>query len=284
MGWKKNGFDYIYEAAKDFAKETGVCVGTQTITTVATQAAYALNPDFLEVLTRDKDNEGLIKFATSATAVSDWLSRESYSDFLQNDNADGYPESFAIATGSIPTRMTGTATAIGTHAGGESTLTNSSGAFLTLYPGDSVINTTASLSGVVIALPTIATAVKTAMFDLSSRGGAYASWASSDAYVIQPQPRYSLYLDPPPDTSGYIITVTYVAKPMPVYSDYGTYSFATGYEESLIKYAAWLYKYRDSKQNQGDPLYVMYEKQMRKAKNVHKRAAGGSGFNISFMK
>jgi hypothetical protein len=122
------------------------------------------------------------------------------------------------------------------------------------------------------------------MFDLSARGGAYASWAANDAYVIQPAPRYKLFLDPAPLTAAQTITVSYIAKPNPVYSDYGVYPFATGYEEAIIKYAAWLYKYRDSKQNMGDPMYMAYERAMRKAKNVNRKAVGAVGFRVNFMK
>jgi hypothetical protein len=122
------------------------------------------------------------------------------------------------------------------------------------------------------------------MFNLATRGGAYAGWTDTNAYIIQPAPRYKIILDPPPDTSGDTVTVSYYAKPAPVYSDYGTYPFPTDYEEALVMYAAWLYRYRDSKPNLGDPLYAMYERQMRKAKNVHRRATGVQGFRVSWVK
>jgi hypothetical protein len=281
----KASFDYVYEAAKDFAKETGSCHNSQTITTVASTAGYNLNPDFLEILTKDDNNFAVIQYYDGTNTY--WLNWESYSDFIQNNNSAGMPTSFAILDASIPSRMTGTATSSGTASGGgESVLTDTGGSFLTLFPGDSVINTLSGKGylGVVLSTPSTATAVTTAMFDLTSRGGAYASWASSDTYIIQPSPRYKIFLDPPPNTSSQTVTVSYIAKPSPVYSDYGTYPFATGYEEALIKYATWLYKYRDSKPQLADPLYVAYERQMRKGKNVNRKAIGSVGFRVNFMK
>ena len=278
----KTSFDYVFEAALDFGKETGSCHGSQTITTLASQPGYSLNPDFLEILTKDDHNDGLLKYYDGS--CTEWLTWESYSDFLQNENAAGTPNSFAVLDDAIPTRLTGAATSIGLQVGGESVLTDVTGAFASLYPGDTVINTTKSYYGYVIAKPTSATAVTTAMFDLSSRGGSYAGWAVNDDYIIQPAPRYKIFLDPPPSSAGNIVTVSYIAKPSPVYSDYGTYSFATGYEDALIKYAAWLYKHRDSKPQFGDPLYIAYERAMRKGKSVNRKAVGAVGFRVNWVK
>jgi len=278
----KTSFDYVFEAAKDFAKESKTCHGTQTITTVAGQAAYDVNPDFLECMTTDDSGNGIIQYSDGTN--SNWLGQESYSDYLQNENSAGTPDSFCITDAAIKTRKTGTATSNGVHAGGESVLTDTAASFLSLYPGDAIVNTTKSYYGFVIAVPTTATAVTTAMFDLSGRGGAYASWASSDAYIIIPEARYKVYLDPPPVSAAQTVTISYYAKPLPVYSDYGLYPFATGYEEALIKYAAWLYKYRDSKPQLADPFYMAYERQMRKAKNVNRKAVGAAGFRVNFMK
>jgi hypothetical protein len=279
----KASFDYLYEAAKDFARETNTCNNSQSITTVASQAEYSLRSDFFEVSTKNSENVPIVKYHDGTNTV--WLEMESYVDYLQNNNSSGTPTSFAILDDSIPDRVTGTATSIGIHAGGESTLTDSAATFLTeLYPGDAIINTTKSYYGLVISSPTINTAVKTAMFNMASRGSAYASWAVSDAYIIQPLPRYKIFLDPPPTSATHTLTVYYYAKPLPVYSDYGIYPFATGYEEALIKYAAWKYKYRDSKQQQGDALYLFYEKNMRKAKNVNKKATGAGGLRVNWVK
>jgi hypothetical protein len=276
----KTSFDYIYEAAKDFAKETSCCHLSQTITTISGTSDYNLNPDFMEVLTKDDHNKPIVKFYDGNS--TDWLSMQSYSDFLQDDDTPDTPNCFSITDAPTISRISGTTTSAGVHSGGESVLRDTTADFSTVYPGDVVINATNDYYGYCIAKGT--TSITTAMFDLTVRGGQYVSWGSGDAYIIQPVGRYQIWLDPTPSISGQIITVPYFAKPIPVYSDYGIYPFATGYEEALIKYAAWLYKYRDSKPQFGDPLYVAYERTMRKGKNVNRKAVGKKGFRVNFMK
>ena len=283
----KTSFDYLYEAAKDFAKETRACHENQVITTVATQPSYNLNPDFLEVMTKDDHDNYVVGYSDGTNTT--WLSWESWSDYVQNLNSPGTPTRFCIVDAPIVDSFAGIATATGSVIGGEATLTDAAATqFLTLYPGDYVVNTSgvgllAIYSGVVLGA--IATnTVKTAMFDITVRGGAYASWAINNTYFIQPASRYQIYLDPPPLTTGSSVFVTYLSKPHPVYSDYGTYPFATGYEDALVKYAAWLYRYRDSKPQLADPLYAAYERAMRKGKSVHRKAVGVVGYRINFMK
>jgi hypothetical protein len=69
-----------------------------------------------------------------------------------------------------------------------------------------------------------------------------------------------------------------------VYSDFGQYPFATGYEDAIIKYAAWMYKYRDSKPQLADPLYMVYDRMLRKAKNVNRKAVGVVGYRVNWTK
>jgi hypothetical protein len=232
-------------------------------------------------MTTDDHNDAVIKYYDGSN--TEWLNWESYSDYLQNGNDPGTPQSFAVVDATPPTRLTGTNFATAAASGGESLLSAYGVSFVSSYPGDMVVNTTAGKEYVGVALVPGAH-LTTAMFDLTVRGGAYAGWTAGDTYMIQPSSRYQIVLDPPPDTSGETVTVAYYARPLPVYSDYGTYPFATGYEEALIKYAVWLYKYRDSKQNMGDPLYLAYEREMRKGKNVNRKAVGGVGFRVNFMK
>ena len=144
----KTSFDFMYEAAKDFSKETKACHGSQTITTVATQAEYNLNPDFLEVLTKDDHDLPVIKYSDGTNTT--WLSWESYSDYLQGDNPDGTPSSFAITDATLVTRITGTVTTGSTNAGGETTLTDTGTVLTSLFPGDNIINTKSDYYGLVL--------------------------------------------------------------------------------------------------------------------------------------
>jgi len=278
---RKTSFDYLYEAAKNFASDTRSLHSTQTITTVATQAKYALNPNFLRVLTEDSDGKETIPYY-NGTSTS-WLSLEQYPTVVYDDLADSTPYRFSITDRPKATQITGTATSAGTNAGGESTLTDTAAAFTSIAAGDSIYDTTASHIGYALSV-TSATALKTAMFDLSAVQSAYGDWADDDAYIIQPSARYDLVLDPPPDTSGHTIALEYVCSPTPVYTDYGSYGFASGYEEALLKYAAWLYKYRDLQPKFGDALYGAYDMQMRKARSNNRSVKGMKRVRANFTR
>lgn len=276
---KKTSFDFLYEAAKNFASDTRSLHSTQTITTVATQAKYALNSNFLRVLTEDGAGKETIPY-NNGTDVT-WLDLVQYPTILRDDSDDATPYRFSITDRPKATQITGTATSAGTNSGGESTLTDTAAAFTGLTAGDSVYDTTASHIGYALSV-TSATALKTAMFDLSAVQSAYGDWADDDAYIIQPSARYDLVLDPPPITAGHTIALEYVCSPDPVYTDYGSYGFASGYEEALLKYAAWLYKYRDLQPKFGDALYMAYDMQMRKARSNNRSVKGTKRVRVNF--
>jgi hypothetical protein len=276
---KKLSFDLLFEAAKNFASDTRSLHSTQTITTVATQAKYTLMPNFLRVLTEDSKGKETIPYNNGTSTT--WLSLEQYPTIVYDDMDDSTPYRFAITDRPKATQITGTATSSGTNAGGSVTLTDTNAAFTSLVAGDSIYNTTSSYIGYVLSV-TSATVIKTAMFNLSAVQSAYGDWTSSDAYIIQPSARYDLVLDPPPDTSGHTIALEYVCSPDPVYTDYGSYGFASGYEEALLKYAAWLYKYRDLQPKIGDALYKAYDMQMRKARSNNRSIKGMKRVTANF--
>jgi hypothetical protein len=118
-----------------------------------------------------------------------------------------------------------------------------------------VHNTTDGSHGYVVALSS-ATAVVTALFY-----GTDNDWTNGDAYIINPQHRYEIYLDPPPSTNGHSIYVPYVKRPAPVFSAYRFYTFPSGYDNVLVHYAAWLYKYRDKEPSYGDGFYKYWDYQ-----------------------
>lgn len=279
---KKTSFDFIYEAAKDMAKETKSLHSTQTITTVANQSAYDLNPGFLNILATDGYGNNAIKYSDGT--YTRWLTQKSYDEVLYANNTTSvtYPQNFAIADHANLTRITGSATASGSASGGESTLTDAAATFTSLKAGDAIYNTTQSYIGVVLSV-TDSTHIVTAMFDHETTASPYASWTSGDAYIIQPAERYQIIIDPPPSTSGHTATVTYYCTPDPVYSDYGAYPFPSGYNEALLKYAVWLYEYRDKQPDFGNALYVAYDVQIRKANNVNNLATGKKKFSVSFI-
>jgi hypothetical protein len=136
---------------------------------------------------------------------------------------------------------------------------------------------TNSRTGVVLSILS-ATALKVALYD--SNGDPVAC-ASNDSYVIQPQGRQEIYFEPPPSTSNHLVTVNYLSLPDPVYSDYGTYRFSQKGMEAIIKYAAWLYKYRDAEPDFGDMLYVMFDREVRDYHQRFRPRIRKRGFNVN---
>ena len=284
-GWldKKTSFDFIYEAAKDFVSKTKCLYNTQSITTVASQVNYALNPDFMEVYAENLDDAvKVLKYAVSSGNVS-WLEQQFYSSQYYDNNSTPVliPSNFAVVTKSALSRITGTVTSSASQSNGESNLIDTNGNFANVSAGDDVYNTTQEYIGIVLS-KTSNTQLVTAMFDVSNTTSSYAGWTLSDGYVIQPSARYEIYIDPPPSTSGHTVTVPYTQRPSPVYSDIGSYNLIN--EEAILKYAAWLYKYRDSSPQVGDALYQYYDRAVREASNSHIRATGNRLFRVSWKK
>lgn len=203
--------------------------------------------------------------AKSTTSSKGWVGGSSTGTAqryeVRNVSSDNVPDHFAIRDKqALYSQITGTATSAGAASGGVCTLTDTSGLFLTtdyVSPGDHIHNTTDGSTGIVLSI-TSATALVCALF-----GGTDNDWSADDAYVIQPQGRVELYLDPPPSTSNRLIRIPYVPRPDPVYSDYGTYRFQYKAMTAIIKYAGWMYKYRDSEPNFGDKLFMWWDRQVR---------------------
>ena len=378
----RTSYDFLWEAAKQFASRAACLTGSQQFITVADQENYVLNADFLRLFLMDRDNEYYIKFSsdngdsfikfrdfedirnsnytrtvdikqtsitTTATTLqdtgqdfSDWAVTPSsssdealykvtvtntiggsfwaylgaystttnandtvavYSDKslsstgwnggtpsgtasyykIENVSSQRVPSYFTIRDRqSLYTQITGTATSTGAATGGECTLTDTSATFITsefANPGDTVHNTTDGSDGMVLSI-TSDTAAKVALF-----GGTDKDWTSADAYVIQPQGRLEIVLDPPPSKSNDIVRVEYIARPDPVYSDYGVYRFRqSNAMEAVIKYAAWLYKYRDAEPNFGDKLYMFFDNAVRQEHSNLRPFVKRRGFTVNFKK
>lgn len=255
----RTSYKFLYDAAITLASMTGVLTGTQTITTVANQANYSLNPDFIRIALVNDDGSPIIKYTDGSNGVS-WLSHADRSVQIRaNNTTSSRPSTFSVQSAALNTRLTGTATSSGAASNGEATLTNSGANFTNVAPGDVVHNTTDGADGFVLS-KTSNTALVTALF-----GGSGNDWQTSDAYVIQPQGRFELYLDAPPDTSSETLTVYYVKRPDPVFSPYGAYPFPAQYNQAMLCYAAWLYKYRDREPNYGDAFYKFWDLKMRES-------------------
>ena len=258
-------YQFINEAAFDWTIKTKCLRAEQSITTVAEQSAYDINPDYLGLYLMDSYKKFFLKYYDGTN--TSFINYENYEDLILSNNttSQSIPSRFAIRDKTtLPTRISSTATSSGASSGGESTLadTSSTTKFSDVYPGDFVHNTTDGSTGVVVS-KTSNTAIVTALFN-----GTNNDWTSSDAYVIQPQGRKQLIVDPPSSTASHTITLYYLQKPAPVYSNYGMFRFDKEVNNALVKYAAWLYKYRDKDPNYGDKWFVYYENQIKNYNRV----------------
>jgi len=248
----KTSYFYIWEGARRYVERTNSLTSYQDITTVADQANYVLDAKFLKLYLTDKSNRYYIRYYDQSNySFLTWKDYEDiiYANKVAASDAVDVPSHFSIRDKqSLYSQITGTATSDGSASGGECTLTDTSAKFTTtdyVSAGDIIHNTTDSSDGVVLSV-TDATHLVCALF-----GGSANEWTTDDSYVIQPQGRLELILDPPPDDAGDTVRVWYVERPEPVFSDYGMYRFSPQAMEAILDYAAGKYKYRDN-----DPLFA----------------------------
>ena len=276
----RTSYDFLYEAACELVSTLRLLTASQTITTVATTSKYNLNADYLCQYVRNDSNEYVLKYYNGSGYY--WTSyRDEGFIFQENSTSDAsIPNNFTIVDkATLPTNVTGTTSAAGAAVAGECTLTDATAAFTTyVATGDLVHNSTDVSDGVVVSV-TSASAVVTALF-----GGTNNDWTNADAYVIVPQTRRQLFLDPPSLTAGHTITFQYVAKPNPVYSDHRSYRIPSHYMPAVVKYAAWLYKYRDREPNFGDGWYKYWETQIRKYQANENRSPTRQRFGVNFSR
>jgi len=273
----RSSFDYLYEAAIELAMRTKALRSSQSITTVADQDGYTLNADYLGLYAKDTHNRFFVKYTDSSSNDS-FLFWKDYEDILfENQTASvTVPSFFTIIDDSTKdSQVTGTATSTASATGYQSILTDTAGDFSDVSAGDSVHNTTDGSDGIVLS-KTSSTVLVVALF-----GGTANDWTSGDAYVIQPQGRMKLVLDQPPETAGETITLNYIKRPDPVYSYYGTYRFQNHHLMALVKYAAWMYKYRDREPQTGDQLFQYWDRQVGVSSEQMRTATNQKGFKVN---
>ncbi len=270
-------YRFLWEAATEIVSITNSLASTQIITTVAEQSGYTLNADFLRMRLKDKDDREFIKYNDGTTNY--FIYPRSYQEIIlaNNTTSQTIPTGYAIEPDStLDSQISSTTTSAGVSSGGQATLTDTGSDFADVSPGDLVHNTTDGSDGVVIS-KTSSTALVTVLF-----GGTDNDWTSGDSYVIQPQGRLKIELNPPPSTASHTITVYYIQRPDPVFSDYGVYKFKQEYMQSLVEYALWRYKYKDGEPNFGDAFYTNW---LRKVRMVSKQTGDSfarKGFKVNF--
>ena len=259
-GWLDDftSYMYLWQAAVEFVTRTECFKATQTITTTNANS-YRLNADYLQLFERTKDNRYFLKLNDGTS--DHYLFYRDYNEFLYETTQTPveYPYNFTVIDDpNPPAAVSGTASSAGALLGGQCILTDSTADFSDFDAGDTVHNITDASTGIVLS-KTSSTQLVCALFS-----GAGNDWSQNDDYQIVPQGRTLLVVDPAPSVTGYTITVNYLQRPAPVFSDYGLYRLQREYCLALIFYAAWLYKYRDADPNRGDKFFVHFDNQIKK--------------------
>lgn len=274
----RTSYDFINSAAIEFVERTSCLKSTQSITTVADQREHTLNADFIKLYLKDKNNRLYCKYNDGSSSYSDFIYFKPYEEIIYEDNVDSVsdPTHFTIIDdATLDSQVTGTTTSAGAASGGQSTLTDTGADFSDVSAGDMVHNTDDGSVGVVLS-KTSPTVLVTALF-----GGTDDDWTSSDAYVIQPQGRLQFQFDPPPSTSSHTVTVYYIQRPAPVYSDYGVFRLQPQHMEAILKYAAFNYKYRDQDPNFGDAYFQHWENELKKSSATLNNAFGRNRIKVN---
>lgn len=273
----RSTFDYLYEAAIEFAMRTKLLRSSQTITTVADQSTYTLSADFLGLYAKDRDNRYFVKYTDNSDADS-FLFWHDYEDILFENytTSVSLPNYFSIINDPAKDlQVSGTATSTTTQTGYESNLIDTAGDFSDVSAGDIIHNTTDSSDGIVLSKNS-STSLQIALFN-----GTDNDWTSGDAYIIQPQGRMQLVINPSPSTAGDTLTINYIKRPDPVYSHYGTYIFQNHHMTALIKYAAWMYKYKDREPQTGDSLFQYWDRQVGIHSEQVRNTMNRRGFKVN---
>lgn len=270
-------YKYIAMAVADFNRRTSTLTAQETITTVADQAGYTLAADFSNLYVQNSNGEMVLKY-TDASSNEYFLTWKDYNEMFNQTNitSQSIPSNFCIRkVQSLTSSLTGTTTSASTATGGETTLTDTAGDFTNVNAGDMVHNTDDGSRGIVIS-KTSTTVLVTALFE-----GASNNWGSGDTYRIVPQSRVQIYLDPPPSTAGHIITVPYVRTPDIVYSEYRRYNISDEYMSTLLHYAAFLYEYRDKKQDLANNRFLLYDALIKRLNRQVNAAYNRRGIKVN---
>jgi hypothetical protein len=204
-----------------------------------------------------------------------------YTDIIYDDETTSIslPSWFTIIDDTtLDAQVTGTATSTVAAVAGQTTLNDTAGDFSDVSAGDIVHNTADGSTGYVLS-KTSSTVLVVALF-----GGTANDWTSADTYVIQPQGRMKLHLNPPPSIAAYTVTLYYLKRPAPVFSDYGVYRFPDQFMTAIVKYAAWLYKYRDREPNMGDSFFKYFDNEVRRANKIFGNSSKHRGITIDLRR
>lgn len=275
----QTSYEYLWEAASVFASRTGALRTSQVITTVADQQAYTINANFDSLYMVNRDEEYTLKYNDGTNNT--FLLHKEYENIIYDDETTSVPLPSwftLIDSATLSSQVSGTTTSAGVSSGGQCILIDTASDFSDVSAGDIAHNTTDGSVGYVLS-KTSSTVLVVALFN-----GTDNDWTSGDSYVIQPQGRIQLILNPPPSTAGHTATLYYLKRPAPVFSDYGVYRFPQVFMPTIVRYAAWLYKYRDREPDTGDKLFRYFDREVKRANRVFGNSIKKRVFTINLRK
>ena len=275
---EKTAYDALYEAVVELVDRAELLTSVQTITTVADQTDYTLNADYIKPLLRNPDNDELFLYYTNSSGNDSLMKWKDYRKIKWENNTDSVdiPSNWTIMDDRTKDDLvTGTSTATNTLANDVAVLDDSAGDFSDVSAGDTVHNTSDSSDGIVLKK------ISSIKLNVALFSGTNNYFTSSDAYVIQPQGRYKLVLNPPPSNGSETISFEYIKRPDPVYTDYGFYRIPQHFMVPLIRYAAYFFAYRDLNPQLGNAFYDYFSSYLKRVVNTDRQAKNRGVVTVS---
>lgn len=258
-------YDCLDMAADMFIRDARILHNEIPISTVSGQSSYLLPADFLALYIRTRSGRYCIRYEAGTAKAAPVLCSYDEIFLLDEEDARDVPSNFAITEigpADIPPPLTGTVTATAAASGGRSVLTDADADFVWdgIAPRDVVVNATSGATGLVLDVVD-ATHLGVAIFDSA---GAPAGWTDDDAYSIQSATRQKIVLPAPSATAGHIMTVPYLCKPLPVYSDFGVWPLPDRTCKALAAGAAAIFKLPKTEYVESKALGGLFNEELRR--------------------
>lgn len=276
---KKRYWECLDDAALEFCRDTGVYMKQAVLTTVAGQREYLLPADFIEMVTnRPPGLRQVAKYRDSGGTETYPIHTTFEKIFDSTETSKTRPSAFAVlwVAQSQPPEVSGTSASWSGAESGETTLTDSSATFVTdgVSARDTLYNAGTGATGPVLSVAS-ETELTAALFH-----GHEPNLSANDAYTIYPAVRPALWLDAPSESSGDTITVTYSARPAPVFSDKSRWMLDASYCRAIAFRAAVLFMADiDPNRERDEGLMREFREATDRARSLRARQAlqGGLG-------
>lgn len=230
-------FDCLDEAATSFVRETKSLTAEAVLTTVANHQAYKLPPDFIALIAKDRAGKFIVRY-TNTDSEESYITHVPFDTIFRFGTQDvGTPESFCLVQSAPESVLAGTATATGELYKGESILSDETETFTeTVQVRDAIRNGSDGSDGFVTAVISD-TQVRVVLF-----GGTSNVFQSGDDYEILSAADTLLKLDKPSEVADETLTVPYLKKPSPVYSESARWELNPQSCRAICFEAAFLFK------------------------------------------